>query len=169
MENNEARFIQLIEEHKAMLFKICRIYQDDEADRDDLMQEMILQLWVAFGSFQGKSKFSTWMYRVALNTAILFFRKQKRRPDSEQLPDKLDHLQAEATDTEKDEQLTLFYKAIQRLNKVEKALIFLYMEDQPYEDIALNLGISQINVRVRLNRTKNKLKEIVKSMNYEYR
>ncbi|MES2060648.1 MAG: RNA polymerase sigma factor [Bacteroidota bacterium] len=169
MENNEARFIQLIEEHKAMLFKICRIYQDDEADRDDLMQEMILQLWVAFGSFQGRSKFSTWMYRVALNTAIVFFRKQKRRPDSEQLPDKLDHLQAEATDTEKDEQLALFYKAIQQLNKVEKALIFLYMEDQPYEDIALNLGISEINVRVRLNRTKNKLKEIVKSMNYEYR
>lgn len=169
MENNEARFIQLIEEHKAMLFKICRIYQDDEADRDDLIQEMILQLWVAFGSFQGRSKFSTWMYRVALNTAIVFFRKQKRRPDSEQLPEKLDHLQAEATDTEKDEQLALFYKAIQQLNKVEKALIFLYMEDQPYEDIALNLGISEINVRVRLNRTKNKLKEIVKSMNYEYR
>jgi len=169
VENNEARFIQLIEEHKAMLFKICRIYQDDEADRDDLIQEMILQLWVAFGSFQGRSKFSTWMYRVALNTAIVFFRKQKRRPDSEQLPEKLDHLQAEATDTEKDEQLALFYKAIQQLNKVEKALIFLYMEDQPYEDIALNLGISEINVRVRLNRTKNKLKEIVKSMNYEYR
>jgi RNA polymerase sigma factor (sigma-70 family) len=169
VENNAARFIQLIEEHKAMLSKICRIYQDGEADRDDLMQEMILQLWLAFDSFQGKSKFSTWMYRVALNTAILFFKKQKRRPDSEQLPDKLDHLEAEATDTEKDEQLTLFYKGIQQLNKVEKALIFLYMEDQPYEDIALNLGISEINVRVRLNRTKNKLKEIVKSMNYEYR
>jgi RNA polymerase sigma-70 factor (ECF subfamily) len=169
VENNAARFIQLIEEHKAMLFKICRIYQDDEADRDDLMQEMILQLWLAFDSFQGKSKFSTWMYRVALNTAIMFFKKQKRRPDSEQLPDNLDHLEAEVTDTEKDEQLTLFYKAIQQLNKVEKALIFLYMEDQPYEDIALNLGISEINVRVRLNRTKNKLKEIVKSMNYEYR
>jgi RNA polymerase sigma factor (sigma-70 family) len=169
VESKEPRFIQLIDEHKGMLFKICRIYQNDEADLDDLMQEMILQLWLAFDSFEGKSKFSTWMYRVALNTAILFFKKQKRRPDSEQLPDKLDHLEAEATDTEKDEQLTLFYKAIQQLNKVEKALIFLYMEDQPYEDITLNLGISEINVRVRLNRTKNKLKEIVKSMNYEYR
>ncbi|MBD1383823.1 sigma-70 family RNA polymerase sigma factor [Mucilaginibacter rigui] len=169
MENNTARFIQLIEKHKAMLFKICRIYQDDEADRDDLMQEMILQLWLAFDSFEGKSKFSTWMYRVALNTAIMFFKKQKRRPDSEQLPDNLDHLEAQVTDTEKDEQLALFYKAIQQLNKVEKALIFLYMEDQSYEGIALNLGISEINVRVRLNRTKNKLKGIIKSMNYEYR
>jgi RNA polymerase sigma factor (sigma-70 family) len=169
VENKESRFVALIEEHKAMLFKICRIYQKDTADRDDLMQEMILQLWLAFDSFQGKSKFSTWMYRVALNTAIVFFKKQKRRPDNQQLPDKLDHLEADATDTLKDEQLILFYKAVQQLNKVEKALIFLYMENQPYEDIALDLGISEINVRVRLNRTKNKLKDIVKSMNYEYR
>jgi RNA polymerase sigma factor (sigma-70 family) len=169
VENKAARFIQLIEEHKAMLFKICRIYQNDEADRDDLMQEMILQLWIAFDSFKGKSKFSTWMYRVALNTAIIFFKKQKRRPDNEPLPDQLDHLAADPVDTSKDQQLTLFYKAVQQLNKVEKALIFLYMEDQPYENIARDLGISEINVRVRINRTKNKLKEIVKSMNYEYR
>jgi RNA polymerase sigma-70 factor (ECF subfamily) len=169
LENKETRFMQLIEEHKGMLFKICRIYQDDDADRDDLMQEMILQLWLAFDSFQGKSKFSSWMYRVALNTAILFFKKQKRRPDSEQLPEQLDHLEAQEFDGEKDEQLALFYKALKQLNKVEKALIFLYMEDQPYEDIALNLGISEVNVRVRLNRTKNKLKDIIKSMNYEYR
>lgn len=169
MENKEPRFIQLIEEHKGLLFKICRVYQNDADDRDDLMQEMILQLWLGFDSFKGESKFSTWMYRVALNTAIVFFKKQKRRPDSEQLPDTLDHLAAEVTDTLQDQQLTLFYKAIQQLTKVEKALIFLYMEDQAYEDIAFNLGISEVNVRVRLNRTKNKLKEIVKSMNYEYR
>ncbi|NCD70500.1 RNA polymerase sigma factor [Mucilaginibacter agri] len=169
MESKETRFMQLIEEHKGMLFKISRIYQDDEADRDDLMQEMILQLWLAFDSFKGNSKFSSWMYRVALNTAIQFFKKQKRRPDSEQLPEKLDHLEALPTDTEKDEQLALFFKAVQQLSKVEKALIFLYMEDQPYEDIAQSLGISEGNVRVRLNRTKSKLKDIVKSMNYEYR
>lgn len=169
MENKELRFLQLIEEHKGMLFKVCRIYQDNQADRDDLMQEMVLQLWLAFDSFKGNSKFGTWMYRVALNTSIAFFKKQKRRPDSEQLPDLLDHLVAEQIDTIKDEQLALFYKAIQQLNKVEKALLFLYMEDQPYQDIALNLGISEVNVRVRLNRTKNKIKEIINSINYEYR
>lgn len=152
-----------------MLFKICRIYQDNQTDRDDLMQEITLQLWLAFDSFEGKSKFGTWMYRVALNTAIVFFKKQKKRPDSEQLPDKLDHLIAEPTDSIKDEQLIIFYKAIQQLNKVDKALIFLYMEDQSYEDIALNLGISEVNVRVRLSRIKNKLKEIISTMNYEYR
>jgi RNA polymerase sigma factor (sigma-70 family) len=169
VENKAPLFIQLIGEHKGLLFKISRIYQDAQTDRDDLMQEMILQLWLAFDSFEGKSKFSTWMYRVALNTAIVFFKKQKRRPDTEQLPEQLDHLEAEGTDTLKDEQLALFYKAMQQLNKVEKALIFLYMEDQPYEDIAANLGISEVNVRVRLNRIKNKIKHIVKSMNYEYR
>ena len=69
---------------------------------------------------------------------------------------------------EKEEKLALFYRAVQQLGKVEKALIYLYMEDQPYDEIAAHLGITQLNVRVRLNRVKNKLKEIIKQMNYEY-
>jgi RNA polymerase sigma-70 factor (ECF subfamily) len=84
MDNKETQFLQLIEENKGILFKISKIYQDDPDDRNDLLQEMTLQLWLAFGSFRGDSKFSSWMYRVALNTAIVFFKKQKRRPDSEQ-------------------------------------------------------------------------------------
>jgi RNA polymerase sigma factor (sigma-70 family) len=95
MDNKETQFLQLIGENKGILFKISKIYQDDPADRDDLLQEMILQLWLVFGSFRGESKFSSWMYRVALNTAIVFFKKQKRRPDSAQLPyqyDKADSL-----------------------------------------------------------------------------
>jgi len=151
-----------------MLFKICRIYQDDPQDRDDLLQEMTLQLWLVFDSFRGESKISSWMYRVALNTAIVFFKKQKRRPDSELLPENFDRPQDPNLGEEKEAQLALFYKALQQLDKVEKALIFLYMENQPYEEIAANLGISQVNLRVRLNRTKNKLKEIIKKMNYEY-
>jgi RNA polymerase sigma-70 factor (ECF subfamily) len=77
--------MQVIEEHKRMLFKICRIYQDDDADRNDLMQEMVLQLWLVFESFKGESKISTWMYRVALNTALTYFKKQKRRNNTEAL------------------------------------------------------------------------------------
>jgi RNA polymerase sigma factor (sigma-70 family) len=169
MENKETHFLQLIGENKGILFKISKIYQDDPQDRDDLIQEMTLQLWLAFGSFRGDSKFSTWMYRVALNTAIVFFRKQKRRPDSEQLPVNFDRGEEHLPAGEKEEQLAIFYKAVQQLNKVEKALIYLYMEDVAYEEIAANLGISEGNVRVRLNRIKNKLKEIIKQMNYEYR
>ncbi len=108
------------------------------------------------------------MYRVALNTAIAFFKKQKRRPDSEQLPQQFEKAEEPSLSGEKEEQLTVFYKAVQQLDKVEKALIYLYMENQPYEEIAATLGITEGNVRVRLNRVKNKLKEIIKKMNYEY-
>jgi len=150
-----------------MLFKICRIYQDDADDRNDLLQEITLQLWTVFDTYRGESKLSSWMYRVALNTAIVFFKKQKCRPDSVQLPEGFD-TPAELYTSEKEEQLAVFYTAVQQLDKVEKALIFLYMEDRPYEEIAASLGITQVNLRVRLNRVKNKLKEIIKKMNYEY-
>src|ERR1700709_564814 len=166
--DKESRFLQLIGENKGILFKLCRVYQDDPSDRDDLLQEIILQLWLAFDSFRGESKFSSWMYRVALNTAIVFFKKQKRRPDNEPIPPNFDKVEDTSAAGEKEAQLTMFYKAVQQLNKVEKALIYLYMENQPYDEIAANLGITEGNVRVRINRIKNKLKEIIKKMNYEY-
>ncbi|MGZ3819518.1 MAG: RNA polymerase sigma factor [Mucilaginibacter sp.] len=168
MSNKETLFLQMIEQNKGMLFKICKIYQDDPQDRDDLLQEITLQLWVVFDSFRGDSKISSWMYRVALNTAIVFFKKQKRRPDNEQLPINFDSAQEPGTHDEKEEQLAVFYKAVKQLDKVEKALIFLYMENRPYEEMAASLGITQVNLRVRLNRVKNKLKELIKNMNYEY-
>ena len=168
MDTKESRFLQLIAENKGILFKISRIYEDDPTDRDDLVQEMILQLWLAFDSFRGDSKFSSWMYRVALNTAIVFFKKQKRRPDN--VPLDLDFERAEnpSPQGEKEEQLAKFYKAVQQLNKVEKALIYLYMENLPYNEIAENLGITEVNVRIRINRLKTKLKEIIKKENNEY-
>lgn len=160
--------MQLIGQNKGILFKICRIYLDDADDRDDLLQEMILQLWKGFDSFKGDSKFSSWMYRVALNTAIVFFKKQKRRPDSEQIPPHFEQAEEPGDSGEKEAQLALFYKAVQELNKVEKALIFLYMENQPHDEIAANLGISTVNVRVRLNRIKNRLKDIIKKLSDEH-
>lgn len=168
MDTKETQFLQLIGENKGILYKICKIYQDDPDDRDDLLQEMVLQLWRAFDTFRGDSKFSSWMYRVALNTAIVFFKKQKRRPDDQPMPAQFDHADDHSAAEEKEEKLAIFYKAVQYLNKVEKALIYLYMEDQPYDDIAATLGITPLNVRVRLNRVKNKLKDIIKEMNYEY-
>jgi len=160
--------MQMMEQNKGMLFKICKIYQDDPADRDDLLQEITLQLWTVFESFRGDSKLSSWMYRVALNTAIIFFKKQKRRPDNEQLPYGFDRVQEPGAGDEKEEQLAIFYKAVKQLDKVEKALIFLYMENRPYDEMAASLGITQVNLRVRLNRVKNKLKENIKKTNYEY-
>ncbi|MFI5160750.1 MAG: RNA polymerase sigma factor [Sphingobacteriales bacterium] len=168
MDTKETQFLKLITEYKGILFKICKIYQDDADDRNDLLQEMTLQLWLAFDSFRGESKFSSWMYRVSLNTAIVFFKKQKRRPDDQPLHPDFDRADEASLAGEKEEKLAIFYKAVQQLGKVEKALIYLYMEDQPYDEIASHLGITELNVRVRLNRVKNKLKEIIKKMNYEY-
>ena len=164
MDSKETSFLQTIGQNKGMLFKICRIYQDDPEDRNDLLQEIILQLWKVFDTYRGESKITSWMYRVALNTAITFFKKQKRRPDKEQMIAGFDRAEDLSAAGEKEEQLTIFYTAVQQLNKVEKALIYLYMEDQPYEEIAAALGISQVNVRVRLNRVKNKLKDIIKEI-----
>jgi len=168
VDDKQTQFLQRIDENKGILFKICKIYEDNEEDRDDLLQEMVLQLWVAYDSFRGESKFSSWMYRVALNTAIVFFKKQKRRPDNVALSYDMEQPDELSGPNEKEEQLAIFYKAVKHLSKVEKALIFLYMEDRPYNEIAAHLGITELNMRVRLNRVKNKLKDIIKAMNYEY-
>ena len=168
MDTKQTQFLQRIGENKGILFKICKIYEDNAEDRDDLLQEMILQLWIAYDSFRGESKFSSWMYRVALNTAIVFFKRQKRRPDDVPLHYDMEQPEELSNAGEKEEQLAVFYKAVRQLSKVEKALIYLYMEDQPYNEIAAHLGITEGNLRVRLNRVKNKLKEIIKEMNYEY-
>ena len=165
----EAEFLRQIESNKGILFKICRLYQDGAEDRDDLLQEMTLQLWLAYDSFKGESKFSSWIYRVALNTAIAFFKKQKRRPDDQGLPYDFDRAEELSKAGEEEEKLAMFYKAVHQLNKIEKALIYLYMEDQSYEEIATHLGITPLNARVKMNRVKSKLKEITKKMNYEYR
>ena len=169
MDPKEAEFLKQMESNKGILFKICRIYQDNAEDRNDLLQEMTLQLWLAYDSFKGESKFSSWMYRVALNTAIAFFKKQKRRPDDQTLPYDFDRAEELSMVNEEEEKLAMFYKAVHQLNKVEKALVYLYMEDQSYEEIATHLGITQVNARVRMSRLKDKLKEITKEMSYEYR
>jgi RNA polymerase sigma-70 factor (ECF subfamily) len=165
----EAEFLKQIESNKGILFKICRIYQDNAEDRDDLLQEMTMQLWLAYDSFRAESKFSSWMYRVALNTAIAYFKKQKRRPDDQNLPYDFDRAEESSKVSEEEEKLAMFYKAVHQLDKIEKALIYLYMENQSYEEIATHLGITPVNARVRMSRLKDKLKEITKKMNYEYR
>jgi RNA polymerase sigma-70 factor (ECF subfamily) len=165
--DKETCFLQQIEAHKGILYKICRIYQDKKQEQKDLLQEMILQLWRSYDSFRGESKFSSWMYRVAFNTAISYFRKENKHNTSvletyHDLPDELHTIK------EKEERLAIFYKAVQQLTKVEKALIFLYMQGQSSDEIAEILGISSVNVRVRMNRTKEKIKYIIKTLGYEF-
>lgn len=157
----EIQFVKLLNEHSGIIHRVCRIYFDDPVDREDVFQEIIYQLWRSYPSFQGDSKFSTWMYRVALNTAIGQFRKEKKSIQKEPLSDRLSEITpVENSDTE--EQLKALHVAINTLSLVDKAIILLYLEDNSYEEIASVTGLTKTNVSVRLVRIKNKLEEKLK-------
>jgi len=167
MKITEQEFLDLINQHKGILYKVSRMYFDKLEDQQDLFQEIILQLWKSLNSFKGNSEFSSWMYRVALNTAIVFFKKEKRKPDK-YTSIKVEPMASDGYNTKKDQQLVHFYKAVKKLNKIEKALILQYIEGFSGQEIAENLGLSEVNVRVKINRTKIKLQEIVKNQGYEF-
>ncbi|UIR54588.1 sigma-70 family RNA polymerase sigma factor [Sphingobacterium sp. SRCM116780] len=167
MKLNEQQFLSQIEKNKGAIIKVSRMYMDNLEDQQDLFQEIVMQLWRSYGSFREESLFSTWLYRVAINTALIYLKKEKRRPDQHELTK--DHDIVEEFDFEKkEEQLRYFYQAVQHLNAVEKALIFLFLEGQSHRNIATNLGISEVNARVKLNRTKEKLQQIIKTQGYEF-
>lgn len=151
-----------------MLYKVCRLYCFVESDRQDLFQEILIQLWRSYPSFRGNSRIGTWLYRIALNTAISGLRKQKRMipvasTDPDRLPSGLQDMQYSA---EKEEQLQLLYAAISQLSEVEKALTMLYLEDRSYQEMEDILGISQNNLRVKMNRIKEKLRKITQTVAY---
>jgi RNA polymerase sigma-70 factor (ECF subfamily) len=166
MKNLQQEFLEKIESHKGMIFKVSKMYVDHQEDREDLYQEIVFQLWKSYQKFEGKSQFSTWLYRVSLNTALTFLKSEKRKPDNAFLHENLDV--AEESSDDKEVQLQLFYKAVHELNPIEKALIFLFLEGQNHKEISENLGISEVNARVKLNRTKEKLQQIIKKYGYEF-
>lgn len=137
------------------------MYTNDPHSHNDLFQEITIQLWKAYPKFRGDSKFSTWMYRVALNTAITLFRKSKRTIRTQNIDDVSFFIKAEEYDDEEERHLRLMYKAIKELNDIDKALVFLYLENQSYREISDTLGISEVNARVKINRVKTKLKNII--------
>ncbi|MEQ7798334.1 sigma-70 family RNA polymerase sigma factor [Pedobacter sp. ASV1-7] len=167
MKTREKEFLEQIETHKGIIHKISRMYMDDEDDQRDLFQEIICQLWKSYDSFNHQSKFSSWMYRVALNTAIVYFKKQKRKEDLYATIGQEIEIPTDDAET-KEIQIAHFYKALQQLDKIEKALMFYFLEDYSHREIGVNLGISEGNARVKLNRAKNKLKELIKKQGYEF-
>ena len=153
----EKEFIHLLNQHQKIVYKVCNLYMDLHSDREDLFQEITLQAWKAYGNFRGDAKFSTWLYRVALNTAITFFRKDKKKPDiysTDSMPEKVE----ENTDPA-EEQVKDMYAAIGELSKIDKALVMLYLEDYSYQEIGEMMGITANNVAVKMNRIKVRLKE----------
>jgi RNA polymerase sigma-70 factor (ECF subfamily) len=163
LKSKETEFTHLIESNQGIVHKVCRIYTDTPEAHEDLFQEIVLQLWRSFDSFKGDSKFSTWMYRVGLNTAITLIRKKNRTIPTTSIDSQpYFDVKANEVDEEQEEKLRLLYSAIKKLNDVERALVLLYLEDLPYKEIASTLGISQVNARVKMSRAKDKLKELMK-------
>ena len=157
----ETRFLSDFETNQNIAHKICRIYTTNKDAHNDLFQEITIQLWKNYPKFRGDSKFSTWMYRVALNTAISLYRKSTRRIKTQDISDFAYKIKGHEYDDTEEKQLASLYNAIHHLNDIEKALIFLYLEDKPYKEIAETLGITSVNARVKMNRAKEKLKNIL--------
>lgn len=157
----EQKFIELIQNNQGIIHKICRLYCEEEEDRRDLFQEITLQLWRSFPSFRAEAKITTWMYRIALNTAIARLRKSKRQISDTPLSEQTLQIAEDTSDKEREERLAMLYAAIRTLSKVERAIIMLYLEDKSYDEIAEIIGISKTNVGVKINRIKKKLKTSV--------
>jgi len=156
----EQEFAKLIKDNQGLIIKVSRLYTNTLEDEQDLFQEIVLQLWRSYDTFKGQSKISTWMYRVALNTAITLFRKKTKSPQTDELQE-YHHADFVEDDDEKEHHVAVLYKVIKMLPHVERAIVTMYLDDLPYRDIAGNLGISEVNARVKMTRLKKTLKELM--------
>lgn len=159
--DKKEHFTKVIKANEGLIYKITTLYTDGKQDQKDLYQEIVYQLWKSFGSFHEQSKLSTWMYRVALNTAIFHLKKKKKRPDTIPFELEMDRLTDESDKAEED-RIKLLYEHIQQLNLLEKGIILLFLEGKSHEEIAEIVGISISNVGTKISRIKEKLKSQIK-------
>ena len=152
-------FIQVIENHKGIIYKIANSYCRDTEDKKDLVQEIIYQLWKCFENYDSRYKYSTWLFRIALNVSISFCRKENRRKEiANPLSKDIFHISEEDTQ-EKQGNLQMLEQFIYELKELDKALMLLYLEEKSHKEIAEIMGISESNVSTKINRIKNALKE----------
>lgn len=152
----EQAFVELIKQNEGIIHKITRLYTDDNSSREDLYQEIVYQLWKGFKTFRGEALISTWLYRVALNTALLNLKKNKKRGRNVSL--EFVQLKEEAYDPVVEERLKVLYATIRKLGDVERGIIFLFLEGKKYQEIALITGLTSSNVGTRIARIKDKLR-----------
>lgn len=149
----------LIEDHKKIIYKVSNAYCRNAEDRKDLFQEIVLQLWRSSGKYDASYKFSTWMYRIALNVAISFYRQEKRRITDALPIDEIDVIDDRVESVEMTDNVRMLYGFIDGLDELNKALIILYLEENSYKTIAEILGITETNVATKLGRIKKKLQQ----------
>ncbi|PXV62874.1 RNA polymerase sigma-70 factor (ECF subfamily) [Dysgonomonas alginatilytica] len=150
----EKDFMNMVQLHERIIYKVASFYADIDQSINDLYQEVILSLWKAYPSFRGDSKLSTWIYRIALNTCITFFRRNKRKPTYVDLvidiPDTPDN----------NEEIVELYRLVNQLGKIERALVLLYLDEKSYKEIAEITGLTVTNVSTKISRIKEKLKKM---------
>ncbi len=156
----ELEFELKLKEYKLLIYKVCRIYGNNPNDIQELYQDIIIQLWKSYPKFRGESKFSTWLYRIAINIALMSLSRPKRALEYRDV--ELHNLQVPDEDDTglKDEQQEQMYLAIQQLNDIEKSIVMLYLEDSSYDEMEDILGISNATLRVKMNRIKEKLRTL---------
>jgi RNA polymerase sigma-70 factor (ECF subfamily) len=157
----EKEFLSMIEEQKRTIYKVCYMYANDQDDLNDLFQETVLNLWKGFPKYRGDSTFNTWVYRIAMNTCITFLRRSNTRLQT--VPMTAQMTGCLVTDEETEARLKELYTLINQLGKLERALILLWLEERNYQEMADILGISKVNVGVKLNRIREKLKRMSNS------
>jgi RNA polymerase sigma-70 factor, ECF subfamily len=160
----EEEFIELVNKHQGILHKICNVYFNKSAYKEDYYQEMLIRLWKSYPAFNNQSAFSTWLYRVAINTAIDIVRKQYLLPKHTELSNIVYNIPEHEYD-EGSYNKEILYQAIDHLSDVDKAIILLYLEDYNYKEIAEIIGISESNAGVNINRIKNQLIKTLKNGN----
>jgi len=159
----QSRFLDLIQQHRKILFKICCVYGGTQADKEDLAQEMVLQLWKSLSRYDGRWRFSTWMYRICLNVAISCHRRERTRSryilsQSQHLLEGVEELEQES------EEIRQVTEYIQALDPLHRALVMLYLDGNSYRDIAEILGITETNVATKLYRLKIRMKHELASV-----
>lgn len=162
---SEREFISSLQSNQGIIHKVCIMYCDDVTDREDLFQEIVINAWNGFPRFKQEARFSTWLYQIALNTAISWYRKNNKKSISFIRTDKTPVIQHDPwIAAEQEEKLNMLHAAIATLNKVDKAVITLFLEDYDYATIGEMLGISANNVGVKMNRIKTALKKHVQNI-----
>ncbi len=152
--DKEHEFELLVRQHKRTIYTVCYMFSTNKDEIDDLFQEILIRLWNGFDRFEGRSSAKTWIYRVALNTAINQDRKERRRPQTVPLTVDIDPYEADNPQTQ---QIRVLYDRISRLNPIDRSLILLWLEGISYDEIGAIIGISPNNVGVKLTRIKEKL------------
>ncbi len=157
---SEASFLADVNQHIRIVHRVCHTYfSRDATEREDVFQDIMYQLWKSYPQFKGESKFSTWMHKVALNTAITHIRRTTRKPQSEELTESVAHAPDMNEHMHREEEVHLLHEAIDTLVDIDKAIILLRLEDQDYDEIASITGLTKTNVSVRLVRIKRALKD----------